>query len=234
MALVVGVTGSIATGKSSLCQYLVERHGAVHADGDRVVHRMYDPGRPGFDRIVEEFGPTVVGADGMIDRRVLGSMVFGNAERMKALTTAIGDIKAEMKGIIDEWRATLAPDAIAILELVLLIDERYSRWCDQTWLVAVEDHIALPRLMARNGLTEAEALQRLASARPWQERAPAADHIFMNAGAREEMEREVDVVIANTLEEHRAGTLGESQYAVWQRETDAAAASTAPGTAPSA
>jgi dephospho-CoA kinase len=224
--LILGVTGSIATGKSSLCRYLVERHGAVHADGDRVVHRMYDPGRPGFDRIVAEFGEGVVGADGYIDRRVLGGMVFGRPERMKALTTAIGDIKGEMKGIIDEWRATLPHDAIAVIEIVLLIEERYARWCDQTWLVGVDDAIAVPRLMERNGLTEAEARQRLASAVPWENRAPAADRVFMNAGTPEDLEREVDLAIEEMMARHRAGTLGESQYVRWQRAVDEAQAAT--------
>ena len=226
MPLVIGVTGSIATGKSSLCTYLVEHYGAVHADGDRVVHRMYDPGRPAFDRIVAAFGEGVVGADGMIDRRVLGGMVFGDAERMKALTTAIGDIKAEMKGIIDGWRASLPYDAIAIIEVVLLIDEQYARWCDVTWLVGVGDEVALPRLMQRNGLTEAEARQRLASARPWSERAPAADRVFINAGSREDLLADVDAAIAETLVHHRAGTLGESQYARWRCAVEAASGST--------
>jgi len=223
--LVIGVTGSIATGKSSLCRYLVERHSAIHADGDRVVHRMYEPGRPGFDRIVTEFGPEVVGTDGMIDRRILGGMVFGKPDRMKALTTAIGDIKAEMKGIIDGWRATLPDDAIAVIEIVLLIEERYARWCDQTWLVGLDDTIAIPRLMERNGLTEDEARQRLASAVPWETRAPAADRVFMNAGTPEAFQQEIDAALAETMAAHLAGTLGESQYERWQRAVDAAAGS---------
>jgi len=190
------------------------------------VHRMYDPGRPGFDRIVAEFGADVVGADGFIDRRVLGGLVFGKPERMKALTTAIGDIKGEMQGIIDEWRATLPDDAIAVIEIVLLIEERYARWCDQTWLVGVDDAIAIPRLMDRNGLTEAEARQRLASAVPWETRAPAADRVFMNAGTPEELQREIDLAIEETMAAHLAGTLGESQYARWQRAVDEAASTT--------
>ena len=222
MLLILGVTGSIATGKSSLCAHLVERYSAIHADGDRVVHRMYGPGRPGFDRIVEAFGAGVVGDDGMIDRRVLGGMVFGNAERMKALTTAIGDIKAEMKRIVDEWRSELPSDAIAILEAVNLIEESYAEWMDATWLVGVDDEIALPRLMARNGLTEAEARQRLASATPWTVRAPAADRVFLNERAPDAFLVEVDAAIEETLAAHRSGSLGETQFTRWRREIEAA------------
>lgn len=223
MPLVLGVTGSIATGKSSLCRYLVERHGAIHADADRVVHRMYDPGRPGFDRVVAEFGHEIVGTDGFIDRRILGGLVFGNRERMRALTKAIGDIKGEMRGIIDGWRATLPRDALAVIEVVHLIEDRYAGWCDQTWLVAVDDATALSRLMARNGLTADEAQQRLASAVPWETRAPAADHVFMNSGTPEELEREVDRALEETMAAHRAGTLGEPQYVRWRRAADEAA-----------
>ncbi len=221
MPLILGVTGSIATGKSSLCTHLVEQYGALHADGDRVVHRMYAPGRPAFDRIVEAFGGGVIGADGMIDRRALGGIVFGNAARMKTLTTAIGDIKAEMKRIVDGWRTDLPDDAIAVLEAVNLIEESYSSWCDATWLVGVDDEVALPRLMARNGLSGAEARQRLASARPWAERAPAADRVFLNDGALQDLLNQVDAAITETAALHRAGTLGESQFTRWQRAAEA-------------
>ncbi|MCB9490732.1 MAG: dephospho-CoA kinase, partial [Dehalococcoidia bacterium] len=128
MPLVLGVTGSIATGKSYLCQYMVEKYGAIHADADKVVHRMYDPGKPGFDRIVAEFGEEVIGEDGYIDRKKIGAQVFGKPERMRDLTRAIGDIGGEMKRVIDEWRATLGPDDIAILEAVNLIEAQYSGW----------------------------------------------------------------------------------------------------------
>ncbi|MEX1022645.1 MAG: dephospho-CoA kinase [Dehalococcoidia bacterium] len=219
MPLVLGISGSIATGKSHLCQYIVEKYDAVHADADKVVHRMYDPGKPGFDRIVAEFGDEVVGADGYIDRKVLGSKVFGNQERMGALTTAIGDIGGEMKRVIDEWRATLPEDRIAILEAVNLIEAGYSAWCDATWLVAADDDVARPRLMARNNFTQEEANQRLASARKWQDRAPASDRVFMNNTTIEALERAIDRTVEETLALHAAGTLPKSRWHAWWEST---------------
>ena len=145
MPLVLGITGSIATGKSLLCEHLVTKHGAIHGDADRLVHRMYDPGKDGFDRIVAEFGDEIVGEGGYIDRKILGGMVFGKPERMGALTKAIGDIAAEMKQTIDRWRAELGDGDIAILEAVNLIEAGYSEWTDATWLVAADDEVALPR-----------------------------------------------------------------------------------------
>ena len=93
MALILGVTGSIATGKSLVCRTLVEL-GAVHCDADKLVHRLYDPGTPGFERVVAEFGTEVVGADGYVDRKVLGSKVFGNPEAMRRLTRAMSSSAA--------------------------------------------------------------------------------------------------------------------------------------------
>ena len=219
MPLVLGISGSIATGKSYLCQYLVEHHDAVHADADKVVHRMYDPGKPGFDRIVAEFTDEIVGEDGYIDRKVLGSKVFGNPERMRALTTAIGDIGGEMKGLIDNWREELAADRIAILEAVNLIEAGYSGWCDATWLVGADDAVALPRLMDRNAFSEEEAKQRLASARSWQDRAPAADRVFMNNTTLEAFEQSIDRSIRETLEQHRDGRLPKSRWHQWWEDT---------------
>src|SRR5438552_1692628 len=143
MPLVLGVTGSIASGKSHLCRYVVERYGAIHADADTVVHGMYAPGKPAFARIVEEFGEGVIGADGTIDRKVLGAMVFGKPDRLKALTTAIGDMTAELRRLVEGWRAELPHDQIAILEAVNLIEAGHPARCDATWLVGVDDEVAL-------------------------------------------------------------------------------------------
>ena len=98
MPLIIGITGSIASGKSSACQFL-ESKGAVHCDADRLVHRMYDPGKPAFDRIVKAFGNMVVNDHGVIDRKILGGKEFGKPKEMAKLTEAIGDIFAEVSGV---------------------------------------------------------------------------------------------------------------------------------------
>lgn len=219
MPLVLGVTGAIASGKSHLCRYLVERYGAVHADADTVVHAMYAPGTAAFARIVAEFGDGAVGADGTIDRKVIGGMVFGRPERLQALLAAIGDITAELKRLVEGWRATLPRDQIAILEAVNLIESGHPARCDATWLVAVDDAVALPRLMSRNAFSEADAQQRLASARPWAERAPVADRIFHNNATLADFEVQIDGAMAETLAQHRIDALPPTQ---WQRRREVA------------
>ena len=222
MALILGVTGSIATGKSYLCSYLCSAHGAVHADADKVVHRMYDPGTTGFDKIVSEFGDVVIGSDGYIDRKVLGSQVFGDKERMSALTKAIGDIAGEMKSIIDKWRQELPSDGIGVLEAVNLIEAGYSKWCDATWLVAVDNSVALPRLMARNSFATEEAQQRIDAQQPWQKRSPASDFIFHNNSDVQTFTKSIDDQLPIIKELYLAGTLPEPRWFSWDKERQAA------------
>jgi len=222
MAIIIGVTGSIAGGKSHLCRYVAENYGAVHGDADKIVHRMYDPGKPGFDRIVSEFGAVVVGNDGYIDRTVLGSQVFGNPERMTALTKAIGDIAAEMKGIIDHWRHDLPEDGIAVLEAVNLIEAGYSKWCDATWLVAVDDTVALPRLMGRNSLSVEEAQQRIDSQQPWRKRSLASDYVFHNNDDLVSFTQVIDVHLLNTTKLFSENALPETRWFTWNRKKEMA------------
>ena len=197
MAFLIGVTGSIACGKSVLCRHLVNFHGARHIDADRHVHTMYEPGKPAFGRIVAEFGDAVVGADGFIDRKALGDIVFGKPDLLAALRTAIGDIEGEFMRVLRELKGDPAP--IAVFEAVRLFEGPYMEICDAGWLVASEDETAIARLMARNELTREEAEQRMASATHWTERAPRASLVLHNDGSIAEFQAAIDQAIAGTL-----------------------------------
>ena len=214
MPLVIGVTGAIATGKGLVCQTLVEL-GAAHCDADILVHRLYDPDTLAFQRIVAIFGQEIVGQDGYIDRKVLGAKVFGRPEKMRKLTQAIGDIGAAIKGAIDQWRITLKDDAIAVLEAVNHVEAGYGQWCDLTWLVACHEDTARRRIMDRNSFTPKEANQRLASQRPWEERAPAADQVFHNNGTMDALITEVKAEYWKVLKLRTQGRLSESRYHAW-------------------
>ena len=200
MAFVLGVTGSIACGKSLLCQHLAQAHGARHIDADRHVHTMYEPGKPAFDRIVARFGDSVVGSDGMIDRKALGDIVFGKPDLLAALRTAIGDIEGEFMRLLRELKDDPAP--IAVFEAVRLFEGPYMEICDAGWLVASEDETALTRLMSRNTFSREEAEQRMASAIHWTERAPKADLVLHNDASITEFLASVDEAIASALKDH--------------------------------
>jgi dephospho-CoA kinase len=212
MPLTLGVTGSIAAGKSLVCTHLATTYGAIHIDADREVHQLYAPGMPGFGRVVAEFGEDIVGADGVIDRKVLGAKVFGNAERMEALRTAIGDIPAHFMGVLRHWREELPADAVAVLEAVNLLERNYMTLADAAWLIVCDRGTAVSRMVAKRGLTEAEAEQRLASATDWREREPAADRVFHNDGPVEDLLAEVDAAIGELQTAHAAGTLAKPRW----------------------
>ena len=219
MPIIIGVTGSIATGKSSACVLMVER-GATHLDADRLVHRLYDPGKPAFYRIVAIFGDEIVGADGYIDRKILGSKVFGKPDEMSKLTTAIGNIAEAVKEVVDEWNDTLGDEDVAVLEAVNLIEAGYGRWCDAVWLFACEEDAARRRLMQRNGFSVEEANQRLASQRDWREREPASDRVFHNDGSVGALNAEVSAAFVETARLAKDGRLPESKYGEWWERRD--------------
>lgn len=212
--LVIGLAGTIAAGKSTVGQILAER-GATHCDADKLVHRLYDPGTPGFDRVVEAFGNDIIGEDGFIDRKILGAKVFGKPAEMARLTKAIGSITDAVHAEIDKWRAELGPNDIAVMEAVNLMEAGYARWCDQMWLVGVDDEIALQRLKETRGMGEEEAHQRLKSMRPYEQRLPGTDWGFLNNGTREELEAAVLAELDRIFELHKKGQLPKSKFNRW-------------------
>ena len=215
--LIIGLAGTIAAGKSTVGQLLVDR-GAHHCDADKLVHRLYDPGTPGFDRVVEAFGREVVGPDGYVDRKILGAKVFGKPEEMNKLTRAMGSITEAIKGEIDRWRAELGPDQICVMEAVNLMEPGYARWCDQTWLIGVDNDIARERLLATRGMSEEEANQRLASMIPLEIRAPGADWVYKNNGTMDELRAAVNAELDRLLSVREAGDTLESKFPAWWAE----------------
>ncbi|MDZ7729221.1 MAG: dephospho-CoA kinase [Dehalococcoidia bacterium] len=213
-ALVIGLAGTIAAGKSTVAQLLVAR-GAVHCDGDKLVHKLYDPGTPGFDRVVEAFGEDVVGPDGYVDRKKLGAKVFGKPEEMNKLTKAMGSISQAFKDQVEEWRRTLPTDAVAVVEAVNLMEPGYARWCDQTWLIGVDDDIARERLVLTRGMSEEEANQRLKSMVPFERRAPGADWTYKNNGTQQDLQEAVDEEFERVYALHQAGELPPSVFPAW-------------------
>ncbi|GAB4332338.1 MAG: dephospho-CoA kinase [Dehalococcoidia bacterium] len=210
----IGLAGSIASGKSTVAQLLVER-GAIHCDADKLVHRLYDPGTPGFERVVAAFGEDIVGPDGYVDRKKLGAKVFGKPEEMAKLTRAMGSITETIYNQLETWRRELGPGQVAVLEAVNLMEPGYAAKCDQTWLIGIGDDIALQRLMASRGLTEAEARQRLASQRPFDARAGGADWTCINDGTLDDLRDAVNAEFDRILALHQRGELPRSKFHAW-------------------
>lgn len=214
MTLVIGLTGTIAAGKSTVATILVE-HGATHCDADKLVHRLYDPGTPGFDRVVEAFGRDVVGPDGYVDRKILGAKVFGKPEEMGKLTRAMGSITDAIHAEIDKWRANLGEHDVAVMEAVNLMEPGYARWCDQTWVIRVDDEVARKRMIETRGMTLEEANQRLASMKPFEEREPGVDWHYANNGTTAELDAAVVAELQRIVALHKADSLPASKFGPW-------------------
>ena len=214
MPLIIGITGSIATGKSTACSVITDLD-AVHCDADRLVHRLYDPGTDAFDRIVDIFGNEIVGEDGYIDRRVLGAKVFGKPDEMDKLTTAIGSIADAVKRVVGEWTEEMDHTGVALLEAVNLIEAGYGQWCHQVWLFACDREVARQRLADRNQFSDEEVEQRLASQRPWEDRAPAADLLVFNNGSEAQLKSEVRNHFRYTQHLWHNGELEPTKYLAW-------------------
>ena len=197
----IGLTGGIASGKSSVAR-LLARHGARVIDADVVAHETYAPGTAGFAGIVAAFGADVVGADGAIDRRVLGRLVFADAERRARLTGIVWPLTRErVEALVREAEAAGTP--ICVVEAALLIEAGWRAMFDEVWLVRTPDALARERLMQRNQITAAEAESRLASQPAAEERIVNADRVIDNDGSVEELEMRVEAALKAALERRK-------------------------------
>jgi phosphopantetheine adenylyltransferase/dephospho-CoA kinase len=156
--IVIGLTGGIASGKSTAARYL-QGKGAHLIDADQLGHRAYEPGMPANLAIVRAFGGDVRSDDGTIDRRALGAKVFGDPSALKRLTDIVWpEIRRMAEAQIVDIKAD-APDAIVVLEAAVLLEAEWEAAVDRIWVVLVEPDVAVERAMNRDGM-DAQAVQK--------------------------------------------------------------------------
>lgn len=176
----VGLTGGIATGKSHV-RAVFEALGVPTIDADVLAHEAVAPGSPGFEAVKARFGPDVVDSRGAIDRRKLGNLVFADAQARKDLEAIIhpGVVAA-----IERWFSSIDAQAhpFAIADVPLLYEASRERDYDVVIVTACELPTQIRRVMARDGITEAEARQRIAAQMPIEEKVRRADHVIRTDG----------------------------------------------------
>ena len=188
---VLGLTGGIASGKSTAADRLKEL-GAIVLDADRYGHRAYDKDSEGFHAVVNEFGHDIVGQDGEIDRRVLGGKVFGDPEQLERLTNIVWPVIRELASAeIAELRGR-EPETIIVLEAAVLIEAEWQDLADEIWVVAVAPEAARKRLMGRNNFTEEQAQARIDAQISNEERLKHADVAIDNDGALKDFIEAID------------------------------------------
>jgi dephospho-CoA kinase len=180
MALVVGLTGGICTGKSTVSRMLADL-GATIIDSDALAHELQAPGQPTYARIVQAFGAGILDAAGDIDRRRLGAMVFAEPARRAELEAIMHPaIVAESDRRV---RAALAAGAqLVVVDAALLVEVGRHRTFPRLVVVVASEAEQIRRLRARNGLSESEARQRLAAQMPLSEKGRHAHHVIDNSG----------------------------------------------------
>jgi dephospho-CoA kinase len=189
----VALTGGIATGKSHV-RRLFERAGVPTIDADTVARAVVAPGTPALDAIVARFGPGILDAAGALDRRALGAIVFADAAARRDLEAIV---HPPVRAATDAWFAALDPrEPFAVADIPLLYETRRERDFDAVVVTTCDPDSQVRRVMARDGIGEAEARQRVAAQLPTDEKARRADHVIDTGGSYAETERQVEGVVA--------------------------------------
>ena len=181
--MVIGLTGGIASGKSTAARYMKDL-GAPVIDADVLGHRAYEPDTQAFREVVATFGDDVVGADGQIDRKALGGKVFGNPGGLKQLTDIVWPEIRRMAAAESAVLQAEAPDAIIVLEAAVLFEAGWEDAVDEVWTVVVERDVAVARAMARDGSDET-AVQKRIDAQLSNEERRSRSHVVIDNSADE-------------------------------------------------
>ena len=188
---VVGLTGGIASGKSTVSQMLREL-GAPIVDADLVAREVVEPGTPGLEEIADRF-PGVIGADGRLDREKLAARVFGQDEERRALNAIL---HPRIQRAVVEQVEALARQGhrLVIYDAPLIVENGLHQILDGVILVAVPREVQIERLMARNGVSHDAAEARIRAQLPLEEKKKVATWIVDNAGSLEHTRAQVESI----------------------------------------
>ena len=175
----IGLTGGIATGKSSAARLLEQRHGLPVLDADLYARQALEPGQPATEAVLARFGPGVVSNSGVVDRRALGAIVFNNQDERRWLEQLVHPIVRQR---FDQELVRLDTNPAVVLMIPLLFESGLEALCSETWLVDCDESQQLQRLMARDQLNEAEAQARMNAQWPLARKRPLADVLISNRG----------------------------------------------------
>ncbi|GAA4556244.1 dephospho-CoA kinase [Planotetraspora kaengkrachanensis] len=190
--LKVGLTGGIGSGKSEVSKRLAAV-GAVVIDADKIAREVVEPGTPGLTEIVEAFGEDILRPDGTLDRERLGSIVFGDAAKLKILN---GIVHPKVGARMQELQQTAPADAIVVYDVPLLAENNLAGLYDVVIVVDASDEIRLERLRKFRDMNESEARARLAAQAAREDRLKIADIVIGNEGTLDDLDGRVAEVWA--------------------------------------
>ena len=192
MGKIIGITGGIASGKSTVTNFL-RKQGFQVVDADAVVHQLQKPGGRLFEALVQHFGQEIILENGELNRPLLASLIFSNTEEREWSKQIQGEIiREELARLRDQLAQT---ESIFFMDIPLLFEQDYSSWFDQTWLVYVEPDVQMERLMKRDQLSKDLAISRLSAQWPLEEKKGLASQVIDNNGSQDQLLAQVNSLL---------------------------------------
>ncbi|MCG1009299.1 dephospho-CoA kinase [Salinicoccus sp. ID82-1] len=193
MNQVIGLTGGIASGKSTAADYIREK-GYPILDADVYARQSTQKDGPAYPGIVEHFGSSIIGEDGEIDRKKLGAIVFNDSREREVLNRLV---HPEVRRMMDRDKEKALSVSHVFLDIPLLFENGLDRQCDITLTVYVDQETQIERLMARNDFDRSEALARINSQMPLSEKRERSTEVLDNNGSKADLFSQIDDFLSN-------------------------------------
>jgi dephospho-CoA kinase len=194
--ILVGLTGGVATGKSTVAK-MFKQCGAAVINADLLARQVVEPGKPAWRAIVKLFGKTILNQDRSLDRRALGSIVFHNPKKRRQLEHIIHPRVTREQQRLVRRIAKEKPRAVVIYEVPLLFEAGVDKRVDKIIVVTADRNIQIARLKKRNGLARAEAIRRISSQMPLAKKVQRADHVLNGTLPRPSLRKHVGQLLKN-------------------------------------
>ena len=192
MGKIIGITGGIASGKSTVTNFLRQK-GFQVVDADAVVHQLQKPGGRLFEALVQHFGQEIILENGELNRPLLASLIFSNTEEQEWSKQIQGEIiREELASLRDKLAQT---ESIFFMDIPLLFEQDYSSWFNETWLVYVEPDVQMERLMKRDQLSKDLAISRLSAQWSLEEKKGLASQVIDNNGNQDLLLTQVSILL---------------------------------------
>jgi dephospho-CoA kinase len=185
---VIGLTGGIGTGKSTVAQFL-EEQGATVISADLLGHEVYTPGRPSYHELIEAFGNDIVAPDGAIDRKNLGSIVFADPKELAKLNAIV---HPRMKGMMRERLQEMEAEGltVAVIEAAILLEAGWDDLTDEIWVTVAPPEIAARRVAERSNLPIEQVMERINAQMTNEERTERANVTIDTSGDMDSTRRQ--------------------------------------------
>ncbi len=184
--IVIGLTGNIGTGKSTVLKLLRDL-GAYTIDADKIAHEVMEPGGSAYDAVVAAFGDCILNKDGTINRQKLADIVFTDHDQLQRLERIVHPaVEQRVAEIIDQ-----APAPVVAIEAIKLLESRLRQLCDTIWVVTASRDTQLHRMVYQRGFSQEEAMRRMSAQSPQSYKVQEADVVIRNDGDMEQLKEQV-------------------------------------------